>query len=182
MSEIWKSYCKATNETALYPQAGESSQIELAYLSLGLIGELGEFGELVIKEVQGIQDSHKLAELGDCFWYIARLSLFSHDVSERMIVPTFHNCITASYQESMGRLANSSKKIIRDRCAIKKFVAHVQSAADDLATLYVIEAFNARPEPEEFWEALDRDVLQPNLYKLRSRLKRGAIKGDGDMR
>lgn len=182
MSDIWKSYCQATNETALYPQAGECSQVELAYLTLGLIGELGEFGELVIKEVQGIQDDKKLSELGDCFWYIARLSLFSEDISDRSIVPTFHNCITASYQESMGRLANSSKKIIRDRCAINKFVAHVQSAADDLATLYAIDAFITRPEPDEFWTALDRDVLQPNLDKLRSRLNRGAIKGDGDKR
>jgi len=182
MSNIWTSYCQATNETALYPEAGEGSQIELAYLSLGLIGELGEFGELVIKEVQGIQNDKKFAELGDCFWYIARLSLFSYDISERLIVPTFHNCITASYQESMGRLANSSKKIIRDRGAIDKFVAHVQSAADDLATLYAVDAFKVRPEPDEFWEALDRDVLQPNLDKLRSRLHRGAIKGDGDNR
>ncbi len=182
MSEIWKAYCQATNEMAIYPQAGECSQVELAYLTLGLIGELGEFGELVIKEVQGISDDKKFAELGDCFWYIARLSLFSYDISERLIVPTFHNCITASYQESMGRLANSSKKIIRDRCTIDKFVAHVQSAADDLATLYAVDAFCEKPEPDEFWAALDHDVLQPNLHKLRSRLKRGAIKGDGDNR
>ena len=182
MSDIWKHYCQATNETALYPEAGQSTKIELAYLTLGLIGELGEFGELVIKEVQGISDDKKFAELGDCFWYIARLSLFSYDISERLIVPTPRNCITASYQESMGRLANSSKKIIRDRCAIDKFVAHVQSAADDLATLYAIDAFTHKPEPDEFWKALQRDVLQPNLDKLHSRLKRGAIKGDGDNR
>ena len=179
---IWKNYCEATNETALYPSARSGSDIELAYITLGLIGELGEFGQIVVHQLHGIPSDQLYPELGDCFWYIARISMFSKLKGGKEIVPTLRNCITSSYTDSMSKLANSSKKIIRDECPIDKFVAHVQSAADDLATLYATEFDMAFASQEEFMASLDKLVLQPNLAKLQSRLKRNAIKGDGDNR
>jgi hypothetical protein len=179
---IWENYCTATNETALYPSAFSGSDTELAYITLGLIGELGEFGQIVVNQIHGIPSDQLYPELGDCLWYIARISMFSKLKGGKEVTPTLRNCITSSYAESMGKLANSSKKIIRDGCSVDKFIAHVQSAADDLATLYATEFSSAFGSQDEFMRSLDENVLQPNLAKLRSRLKRNAIQGDGDNR
>ena len=177
MSIMWKSYANATDETALYPEANTASDIELAYLVMGLIGEIGEVGEIVIDETRGIHHGDLYAEIGDCFWYIARISKLAEFWTGQPIVPRPHACITSTYPASMGAIANSAKKIIRDGCDPSKFIAHVQTAADDLATLYAAES-----GCDEFWEGFGTDILQPNLAKLRSRLKRNAISGDGDKR
>lgn len=68
-------YCEATNQTAIYPEAGTGSDLELYYLSLGLTSEAGEVAGKVKKLIRdGTLDIGNLAyELGDCFWYLARL-------------------------------------------------------------------------------------------------------------
>jgi hypothetical protein len=177
MNTFWKSYTDATDETALYPEANTASDIELAYLVLGLIGEIGEVGEIAIDETRGIHHGDLFAEIGDCFWYVARLSKLTEFWTGQPIVPRPHDCITSTYPASMGAIANSAKKIIRDGCNPSKFIAHVQTAADDLATLYAAES-----NCEEFWPSFHGNILQPNLDKLRSRLKRNKISGDGDKR
>lgn len=68
-------YLRATDETAIYPQSGTGSDLELYYLSLGLTSEAGEVAGKVKKLIRdGNLDIGNLAfELGDCFWYLARL-------------------------------------------------------------------------------------------------------------
>lgn len=68
-------YCKATDQTAIYPEAGSGSDLELYYLSLGLVSEAGEVAGKIKKLIRDKQlDIGNLAyELGDCFWYLARL-------------------------------------------------------------------------------------------------------------
>ena len=68
-------YLDATNQTAIYPEAGTGSDLELYYLSLGLTSEAGEVAGKIKKLMRdGKLDIGNLAyELGDCFWYLARL-------------------------------------------------------------------------------------------------------------
>ena len=68
-------YTEATAEVAIYPEAGTGSDLELYYLSLGLTSEAGEVSGKIKKLIRdGKLDIGNLAyELGDCFWYLARL-------------------------------------------------------------------------------------------------------------
>jgi NTP pyrophosphatase (non-canonical NTP hydrolase) len=68
-------YLDATNQVAIYPEAGTGSDLELYYLSLGLTSEAGEVAGKIKKLIRdGKLDIGNLAyELGDCFWYLARL-------------------------------------------------------------------------------------------------------------
>ena len=68
-------YLDATNQTAIYPESGTGSDLELYYLSLGLTSEAGEVAGKIKKLIRdGKLDIGNLAyELGDCFWYLARL-------------------------------------------------------------------------------------------------------------
>lgn len=68
-------YLDATNQTAIYPEAGTGSDLELYYLSLGLTSEAGEVAGKVKKLIRdGTLNIGDLAyELGDCFWYLSRL-------------------------------------------------------------------------------------------------------------
>ena len=68
-------YLEFTNGTAIYPEAGSGSNLELYYLSLGLVSEAGEVAGKVKKLIRdGKLDIGNLAyELGDVFWYLVRL-------------------------------------------------------------------------------------------------------------
>ena len=68
-------YTRATNETAIYPEAGTGARLELYYLALGLTSEAGEVAGKVKKLIRDdTYDQDALAqELGDIFWYLVRL-------------------------------------------------------------------------------------------------------------
>lgn len=68
-------YLELTNETAIYPEAGTGNDLELYYLSLGLVSEAGEVAGKVKKLIRDSKlDIGNLAyELGDVFWYLVRL-------------------------------------------------------------------------------------------------------------
>lgn len=69
-------YSKFTATTAIYPEAGTGSDVELSYLTLGLCGETGEVAEKIKKKIRDGTFSHDdlVKELGDVYWYLARLS------------------------------------------------------------------------------------------------------------
>ena len=68
-------YLEATNETAIYPQAGTGADLELYYLALGLTSEAGEVAGKIKKLIRDNKyDQGAIAyELGDVFWYLVRL-------------------------------------------------------------------------------------------------------------
>jgi len=85
-------YQAATRTTAIYPAAGFGTDQALTYVVLGLTGETGEIANKVKKL---LRDEHTpeqrkaakeaiSAEIGDVFWYLARLvdemCLWSSDV------------------------------------------------------------------------------------------------------
>lgn len=57
---------------ALYPEAGLGSTMALAYTSLGLTGESGEYSEKIKKLIRDGKLDKALAvkELGDVLWYL----------------------------------------------------------------------------------------------------------------
>ena len=69
-------YQKRTMDTAIYPQAGSGSPIELYYLALGLTSEAGEVAGKVKRMIRdGAMDTAGMIhEVGDVLWYAARLS------------------------------------------------------------------------------------------------------------
>ena len=68
-------YLEFTNGTAIYPEAGSGSNLELYYLSLGLVSEAGEVAGKVKKLIRdGVYDQGgMIKEIGDVFWYAVRL-------------------------------------------------------------------------------------------------------------
>jgi NTP pyrophosphatase (non-canonical NTP hydrolase) len=68
-------YQKKTLETAIYPQAGSGSAIELYYLALGLTSEAGEVAGKVKKMIRdgSFDTPAMIQEIGDVCWYVARL-------------------------------------------------------------------------------------------------------------
>lgn len=68
-------YAKRTIETAIYPGAGQGKLEELTYLSLGLTSEAGEVaGKIKKYQRDGVLNiDNVVAEIGDVFWYVARL-------------------------------------------------------------------------------------------------------------
>lgn len=71
-------YQVATGETAVYPDAHTRYTSALVYTALGLAGEAGEIANKVKKLMRdGDTDARRdviRGELGDVFWYLARLA------------------------------------------------------------------------------------------------------------
>ena len=81
MSIDFDDYQEATLETAIYPEAGEGTELALAYVGLGLASEAGEVagkikkmirdsgGNLTEEIIEAIR-----GELGGVLWYVARVA------------------------------------------------------------------------------------------------------------
>ena len=69
-------YQLKTLETAIYPDAGLGSSLELYYLAMGITSEAGEIAGKVKKLLRdGSMDSVAIMhEVGDVLWYCARLA------------------------------------------------------------------------------------------------------------
>lgn len=65
-----------TISTAIYPESGTGSNLELYYLSLGLASEAGEVAGKVKKIIRDRQYNPGaiMSELSDVLWYVARLA------------------------------------------------------------------------------------------------------------
>lgn len=69
-------YQDFTLTTAIYPEAGTGSNLELYYLSLGLCSEAGEVAGKIKKQIRDgkFVVGDVMSEISDCLWYIARLA------------------------------------------------------------------------------------------------------------
>ena len=63
-------YQKLTRETAIYPK-----NLAIPYLALGLTSEAGEVAGKIKKQIRdgGVEVMGTIDEIGDVFWYLARL-------------------------------------------------------------------------------------------------------------
>ena len=76
----FETYKEWTRETAVYPVGkttvnGTEIDLEEQYLVMGLANEVGEFLGKCKKQMRGdgVTMDDKVGELGDIFWYLARL-------------------------------------------------------------------------------------------------------------
>ncbi len=74
-------YQESTQDTAMYPGAGEGDLQAILYTTLGLAGEAGEIPNKVkkiLRDDNGILTPEKreaiIGEIGDVLWYVARLA------------------------------------------------------------------------------------------------------------
>lgn len=141
----------------------------LEYLTLGLIGEIGELAEKVKRVLRASRGLEELVgdegialELGDICWYAFMIANhYEHRVSLNV---TLVGCSPSEVPELISSLVRKLPFIFDEGGA----------AIDDLvAVIYFLG------------NALGmslRDICQMNLSKLRSRMERGKIQGDGDHR
>ena len=106
MLETFNSYEEIIGETAIYPDVGKGSQAAIAYCSLGLSGESGEFSEKVKKWIRDGKFDARLAakELGDVLWYVTaaakELGYSLQDIAEMNAVKLLERKRTNTLQGS----------------------------------------------------------------------------------
>jgi hypothetical protein len=168
-------YVVATDETAIYPEAGTGSVGEIMYLTLGLIGELGELKKA------GQAPYEIKAEAGDCYWYLLRLlRIFDEDTIKEQpgICERVYNWAKAPVAECTDELtaalANHVKKLWRDKLTDER----------RLRIWLVLKDIEAKLDKKV--RILGRQgkaaVLSSNIDKLLSRKERNVLGGDGDNR
>ena len=179
-------YLSRTNEVAFYPGANTGDSQEIAYLTLGLIGELRELAS---------SQSHK--EAGDVMWYAMRLcaclgeysAMFS--LREHMRGTDIAAGLTTGSKSGIsnfgadlhrltqicGAMANVAKKYMRDHAVPgeqqkrdKSMRAHLQEFAHVFSHMLWQSKIGAGA------------VMSGNIEKLMSRKRRDKLTGSGDDR
>jgi hypothetical protein len=174
----WHDFIKATDATAVYPEAGTGSVTELCYIALGLAGEVGEAVE--------IADHKELvkAELLDALWYVARgqqaLKVHGFLLGN---VRLRKNLDTVSFEAAPLLVANTTKKLLRDGMDRVKLVKLDELYQNSLDALFKMLAELER-DPETEQQMLSRFGRQLGalVEKLNNRKERGVLHGSGDSR
>jgi hypothetical protein len=157
----WEAYVKWTDSTAIYPEAGTASPMEMAYIALGLLGELGELAD------HQPSSPEFAAELGDVLWYLAR--------GWRVLGVELDGLRNQDGDyDGPFKIANLSKKLIRD--------GDQEYLKEKLREAYLDTYLAMVGEIESAGFDDLRSVLQANVDKLESRKERGVLKGSGDHR
>jgi NTP pyrophosphatase (non-canonical NTP hydrolase) len=164
-------YQKAAMSTAVFPV-----DRAFEYLTLGLVGEVGEVLAEINHPVNALDAT--LKELGDVLWYAVVLR--HHVVGPYGEEYSMDNIpYTDGYSDpaigmstSAGLIANKAKKVIRDGKAfdpdwVDSMITKILSACKTIA---------------EEYDASIEEIMQTNIDKLASRKERGMIQGSGDGR
>lgn len=172
-------YEKITDETAVYPK--QVDDFSLAYLYLGLAGEVKEFDDKLYSDVSIIVDdidvSDLIDEFGDIIWYTTSLcKLLGIDVSFIEEVYNSEEFISIDEDSHVINLCQDIKKYYRDKKPIdvdkvKKIISNLIAEGKDSLSYHN----NGTP--------VDLDIiLLRNFTKLSSRKLQNKIQGDGDRR
>lgn len=110
MSEF-EQYQMATENTAIYPGAGEGNAEALSYVALGLVGEAGEIANKVKKilrdsggEVSSEVRKELSKEVGDVLWYLTR---FADEIGYSMSQIAQQNIDKLASRQERGVLGGS---------------------------------------------------------------------------
>jgi NTP pyrophosphatase (non-canonical NTP hydrolase) len=178
--------------TAIYPGRNETGGV--LYATLGLVGEVGETGELFLED-KDFERSATTPELGDVLWYINALADelewglpgVHNEVCYRLGIDVA-NIFLASSRSAIpwrlhaelvvktGAIANKVKKALRDDKGVitEDRASHLRVLLSQAYEVYI----------QLVW-ACDLDlhaVMVYNIDKLFDRKQRGALGGDGDKR
>jgi NTP pyrophosphatase (non-canonical NTP hydrolase) len=184
MSITWAEYIKATEQFVVYPKDKESE-----YVPLKLISELGEIAGKIAKQMRGDGDMTEAIadEIGDCFWYLARLGFILTDeqllrLGEQQF-PEGNQRVEPFYKR-IGYAARNAAQLYmstydrnRDRS-----VWGNSSNEDSYMRAYAESVSNSLHGLIHAYGFDFESILQSNIDKLTSRQERGVIKGSGDKR
>lgn len=155
-------YQKFVPTTAVYPEAGTGSALEVVYLGLGLIGEMQEWEEA--------PDDDR--EVGDVLWYIASLC----NVYGTSMHSLWYGNNRAPY--TRPNLAEALKKHLRDG-------KNIYAVIEAYMLWALSQIFNARiAEGDHYQWVLGyiQKAMTDNKVKLLSRQEKGTLQGDGNDR
>lgn len=162
LEALFDKYQKFCITTAIYPEAGTKSKMELIYLCLGLLGEQQEW-----QESEG-----NIKEAGDILWYLSQLCTYLG--TDLYLLYTNSNCKGNMYGSN---IFESLKKHIRDDKNISDVVYFL--LMDNMYELkyHYHYSINNPPLDETF-----KLIIMQNVDKLTDRKNRGMLQGSGDDR
>lgn len=156
----WNDYVKFTRTTAIYPK-----DRAVAYLTLGLISEVGEVAGKVKKRIRdgesAVPTSAIVSEIGDCLWYLARLEDEWPKAVARLD-------IEGASERAPGYHANIHQALA---CAAT-YAGLYDIHAVFSALIYILN---------EIGSSIDA-AIEDNIEKLTSRKTRNVLSGSGDNR
>lgn len=158
----FEAYQRFVPTTAIYPDAGTGSALEVAYLCLGMMGEMQEWEEAP-------EDDR---EVGDTLWYVASLC---NVYNLGMHWLWYGNNRVPDVRPN---LAEALKKHLRDNKVIQEVIESYM-----LWTLGQI--FNARIAAGDTFIEVQRYLqraMDANQAKLLARQEKGTLQGDGNDR
>ena len=170
-------YQKAAWKTAIYPKKGKNP----IYPILGFCGEAGELLEKIEQfENPSEKSSNKdagpiIKELGDVCWYIMAIaSEFGVKVTSYTSRGNDEGKIINAIRIVQGAcwMAEKAKKLMRDKQYIPPIIVQVSIS---------VGFEKASQIAKNYGTTLGR-VLGMNIRKLKSRQKRGKLRGSGDNR
>jgi NTP pyrophosphatase (non-canonical NTP hydrolase) len=162
-NEYTRLAAKTANEDLSY-------EIKLASAALGLSGEMAELGrelEIGDREVQ-------LEEIGDVFWYVARLTDLLDIEASLSFISIISTKLTVDWAMSrnlMGGLLLHSQGHIAD--AIKKYLAHGHELDRDNIASALSFIFVALARIAENLDSSIEQVAAANIAKLQARYPDG---------
>lgn len=158
----FQAYQQFVPTTALYPDAGTGSALEVIYLGLGMMGEVQEWEETP-------EDDR---EVGDILWYIASMC---NACNLGMCWLWFCNHRVPDVRPN---LAEALKKHLRDD---KEILAVIESYIMWTFDRIINARINAGDTDFEVQEYLPR-AMAANQAKLLARQEKGTLQGDGNDR
>lgn len=187
----YSDYVAMTRTTAVYPEFGTGSTTELTYLALGLVDEAVELevklAHASVGFIKVVDDEISKAiyhELGDAFWYWARLRDMLNDDSPLVNEADYKLDISNAHYRtnimrlirSAGMVAGRAKKVLREGHSLTE-----GKPREDIIK-HLHKAFCAMQVLANFFGKSEEEIWQMNSDKLLDRKGRGVLTGDGDNR
>lgn len=173
-------YQKFVNKTAFFPKSSQGRN--LSYLVMGIIEEVGEIFEFIVKKETFNEYilEQTIKESGDLLWYITAICNEINFSLERLMqyakVKKNKHISNNSLLIYLGNLSGAVKKMIRDdneKITDKKSDLIINNLCYIL--MFVLQLCDEN-------NVKFKVVLEINAKKIKDRQKRGTLKGSGNDR
>lgn len=175
-------YQKFVNKTAFFPKSSQGRN--LSYLVMGIVEEVGEIFEFIVKKETLNENEYILEqtikESGDLLWYITAICNEINFSLERLMqyakVKKNKHISNSSLLIYLGNLSGAVKKMIRDdneKITDKKSDLIINNLCYIL--MFVLQLCDEN-------NVKFKVVLEINAKKIKDRQKRGTLKGSGNDR
>ena len=175
-------YQKFVNKTAFFPKSSQGRN--LSYLVMGVVEEVGEIFEFIVKKETLNENEYILEqtikESGDLLWYITAICNEINFSLERLMqyakVKKNKHISNNSLLIYLGNLSGAVKKMIRDdyeKITDKKSDLIINNLCYIL--IFVLQLCDEN-------NVKFKVVLEINAKKIKDRQKRGTLKGSGNDR